>query len=163
MQPARSALRLIDRTRISKSRRRAVDWHNSRWVVDALAMFVPIVGSIALFGFLAVASWAEARRKEREAFFHHEILKKVAEDSSANGERVVELLRQEESNRVQRVKDRIRMAGSLTLASGVGISLFISQLVSVHGLWAVGVIPALVGLAMIANGLNIQKRSSFGR
>ena len=44
-------------------------------------IFVPIVGSIALFSFLAVASWSDARRKEREAYYRSETLKKIAESS----------------------------------------------------------------------------------
>jgi hypothetical protein len=34
-------------------------------LVAVSVFLVPIVGSIALFSFLAVASWSEARRKER--------------------------------------------------------------------------------------------------
>ena len=52
-----------------------------RTLVPLAAMLVPIVGSIALFSFLAVTTWSEARRKEREAYYTSETLKKIAESS----------------------------------------------------------------------------------
>ena len=48
-------------------------------MVPVAAMLIPIVGSIALFSFLAVAAWSDARRKEREAYYTSETLKKIAE------------------------------------------------------------------------------------
>ena len=45
-------------------------------MVPVAAMLIPIVGSIALFSFLAVTTWSEARRKEREAYYRAETLKK---------------------------------------------------------------------------------------
>jgi hypothetical protein len=64
--------------------------------VPLAAMLVPIVGSIALFSFLAVAAWAEARRKEREAYYMGETLKKIAESSGEGARTAMELLREQE-------------------------------------------------------------------
>ena len=35
------------------------------------------VGAVGMFSFIAVASWADARRKEREAYYKSETLKKA--------------------------------------------------------------------------------------
>ena len=43
-------------------------------IVPVAGMLVPIVGSIALFSFLTVNGWADARRKEREAYYRGETL-----------------------------------------------------------------------------------------
>ena len=37
--------------------------------VGVVAVAIPVVGSIALFSFLSVAAWSDARRKEREAYY----------------------------------------------------------------------------------------------
>ena len=118
-------------------------------LVQIFPMLIPIVGSIALFSFLAVASWADARRAEREALFRHELLKKVAE--SPGGQQVLDLLRQEEADRLERKRQGIQLAGWVTLAVGIGVGLLLSQLPRTPGLWAVGAIPALVGAALVVH------------
>ena len=37
------------------------------------------VASVALFSFVAVAVWSSERRREREAYYRSEILKKIAD------------------------------------------------------------------------------------
>jgi len=51
------------------------------------------IGAIAFFSFLAVASWAQAHRKEREAFYRSEAIRKIAEMPTAPPEPVLQLLR----------------------------------------------------------------------
>ena len=49
------------------------------------------VGAISLFSFIAVASWSDARRREREAYYKTDLLKKLCESpsASANGSTVL--------------------------------------------------------------------------
>jgi len=61
--------------------------------VALMAIFLPVT-MIAVFAFTSVASWAEARRKEREAFYRSETLKKIAESSGAGGPAALEMLRE---------------------------------------------------------------------
>ena len=129
----------------------------ARLLTQTLPLLIPIVGSIALFGFLSVASWADARRREREAFFRHELLKKVAD--SPGGQQVVALMRQEEADRIERRRQAIQLAGWVTLGAGIGVGVLLSQLVRVvAGLWAVGAIPALVGAALVLHGILARRR-----
>ena len=49
-------------------------------MMGSLPLFLFLsVGSIALFSFVAVAAWSDARRREREAYYKSETLKKIAE------------------------------------------------------------------------------------
>lgn len=50
--------------------------------------------AIALFSFLGVRSWANAQRREREAYYRSEAIKKVAEMQGATPEPVLALLRE---------------------------------------------------------------------
>ncbi|HEY7333996.1 MAG TPA: hypothetical protein VH639_03865 [Bryobacteraceae bacterium] len=52
------------------------------------------LGAIALFSFLAVRSWANAQRREREAYYKSEAIKKLAEMQGTPSEPVLALLRE---------------------------------------------------------------------
>jgi len=60
-----------------------------------------LLGFVAFFGiifsFLSIAVWTDARRKEREAFYRSETVKKIAE-SPAAGPLVIEFMREHERN-----------------------------------------------------------------
>jgi len=59
-------------------------------VANALAWGVAAIG---LFSFLAIGHWADARRKEREAYYRSEAIKKLAEMQGNLSEPVLQLLR----------------------------------------------------------------------
>src|SRR5207248_2634393 len=50
--------------------------------------------AIALFSFLGVRSWVNAQRREREAYYKSEAIKKIAEMQGAASEPVLALLRE---------------------------------------------------------------------
>jgi len=52
------------------------------------------VASIAFFTFLGVRSWVNAQRREREAYYKSEAIKKIAEMQGATPEPVLALLRE---------------------------------------------------------------------
>ena len=60
--------------------------------------FAPALGwgiaAIALFTFLSVAAWTSARRKEREAYYKSEAIKKIAEMQGTTPEPVLQMLRE---------------------------------------------------------------------
>ena len=51
------------------------------------------VGAAALFSMIAVASWSEARRKEREAYYKNDMLKKLADTPGPGANAALELIR----------------------------------------------------------------------
>jgi hypothetical protein len=64
-------------------------------MTDALAMALGwSVGLIALFTFLSVAAWTSARRKERDAYYKSEAIKKIAEMQGTTPEPVLQMLRE---------------------------------------------------------------------
>jgi hypothetical protein len=121
----------------------------------AVALFSFLgVGSIALFSFLAVAAWSDARRREREAYYKSEALKKIAETQGAGA---VEFLREEALRRAEEKKDAarrqregIKLGGLVTSAVGIGLMIFLWRLVDDEPVYLVGLIPLLVGVALLA-------------
>src|SRR6185436_7506723 len=52
------------------------------------------VAAIAFFTFLSVSAWSTARRREREAYYKSEAIKKIAEMQGATPEPVLQVLRE---------------------------------------------------------------------
>jgi hypothetical protein len=52
------------------------------------------IAAIALFTFLSIAAWTSAQRKEREAFYKSEAIKKLAEMQGTTPEPVLQMLRE---------------------------------------------------------------------
>ena len=118
-------------------------------MVPVAAMFVPIVGSIALFSFLGVMSWSDARRKEREAYYRTEALKKIAESSSEGAKSAVEYLREQEKGQKRRRLEGMKLGGLITTAVGIGMMVFLHGVEREEPAYLVGSIPLLIGVALL--------------
>lgn len=121
---------------------------------QTLPMFLFLsVASIALFSFIAVAAWSSERRREREAYYRSETLKKIAETrEAAGGNYAIEFLREEEKNAALRRREGQKLGGVITVAIGVGMMVFIKAVDrgSTEPAYLVGLIPLLIGVALLA-------------
>jgi hypothetical protein len=105
-------------------------------------------GAVAVFAWLAVDSWANARSKERDAFYRSETIRRVAE-SAGGPAAVIEFIREEE--RISRLKARegLKLAGLISTVGGIGFGFFMFMIVRTQPVWSLAIIPVLVGLAML--------------
>jgi hypothetical protein len=110
---------------------------------------IPIVGSIALFSFLAVASWSDARRREREAYYRADALKKIADSSGEGAKSAVEYLREEDRISSRKRTEGMKLGGLITGAVGIGLMVMIRGLNHEEPAYLVGLIPLLVGAALM--------------
>jgi hypothetical protein len=131
-------------------------------MIDMTAIFgmmIPIVGAVALFTFLAIASWGEQRRRERVAYYRAEVLKKVAESSGASGQAVLAMLHEEEASRLRRRREGLKLGGLITTAVGLGVSVFLGSIIhEEERVWTVGLIPLFIGLAVLLYALFVAPR-----
>jgi hypothetical protein len=110
-----------------------------------LALFLAVaVGG--MWAFVAVVSWADIRRKEREAYYRHETMKKVAEMPGEGG---LALLREEARNNARRRRENIKLGGLITLGVGIGLMIFLRAIDSGQPVHLVGLIPLFVGVALL--------------
>lgn len=119
----------------------------------ALFLFLAI-GSIALFSFLAVATWSGERRRERETYYRSEAIKKVAELQGAGGvTSAVDFLREEDKLARRTRTEGQKLGGLITLAVGVAMMVFLRALTGAQNdpepVYLVGLIPALIGVALL--------------
>ena len=117
--------------------------------VGVVAIAIPVVGSIALFSFLAVAAWSEARRKEREEYYRNETLKKIAESSGEGAKAAIELLREQNKSATRRRLEGMKLGGLITAVVGIGVMALLHGLVNDKPVYLAGLIPLLIGLAML--------------
>jgi Domain of unknown function (DUF6249) len=120
-------------------------------VIESLPMALFLaVGAIALFLFLAVASWSDARRREREAYYKSEALKKLAEMQGAGATAALEIMREEDRIAERRRREGLRLGGLITLAVGIGMMVFLRAVEHSEPAYLVGLIPLLIGVALLA-------------
>lgn len=108
------------------------------------------VSAVALFGvFLPFTTYIESRRKEREAFYKADSLRRVSEASGDAAKASIEYLR--EQSRLMRIQtiEGLKIGGLILTAVGIGVVALLWQLAG-HDVAVCGVIPALIGLAMLA-------------
>lgn len=104
-------------------------------------------GMVAVFAWLAVDSWVDARRKEREAFYRNETIRRVAE-SAGGPAAVIGYIREEERISTLKARERLKLVGLITTVGGIGLGLFLFM-ISTHPVWSLATIPVLVGIAML--------------
>ncbi|MFQ5890697.1 MAG: hypothetical protein ACE5JR_11675 [Gemmatimonadota bacterium] len=114
------------------------------------AGLVPAIGGVALYTFLAVASWSEERRREREAFCRSEILKKLADRPEADSRPFLEMIREEEDNAMRRPREGQKLGGFITAAVGLRLLIVPHEVVGEARIWTVGLIPLFIGVVLSA-------------
>jgi len=112
----------------------------------AFWFMVTVVGT-AVFAFISVVVWLEARTKEREALYRSETVNKIAE--SGNSDAALEFLREVERADAARARAKARIGGLITTAVGIALMIFMHQLTSGTAIYLVGLIPLLVGVALL--------------
>jgi hypothetical protein len=131
------------------------DFQGEGMTAAGLFLFLS-VAVISVFSFISIAVWTEARRKEREAYYKAESLRRVAEMPGDGAKYVVEMMREEEQNRQLRARaneikqiEGMKIGGLVLLGVGVGLIGMIGALSDKSAAGAVGLIPGLIGVALL--------------
>ncbi len=108
------------------------------------------VGAVALFGiFLPITTWMEHRRKEREAFYKSETIRRIAEAPGEGGNAAVQLLREQERIAGMKTREGLKIGGIINVGVGLGVTIFLYALLHGKPVFLCGLIPALIGVAML--------------
>ncbi|HJQ38657.1 MAG TPA: hypothetical protein VKB93_16090 [Thermoanaerobaculia bacterium] len=90
------------------------------------ASLTAIVSIASTFGFLSVFYWALQRRREREAYYRYEGLRRLMERSDAAPEMIGTMMRDADELENRRRRDGLLLAAFVFLGIGAGI------LIAVH-------------------------------
>jgi hypothetical protein len=112
------------------------------------------VGAVALFVvFLPITTWLEARRKEREAFYKADTMRRLAESSGEGAKAAIELLKEEGRQKWIRTREGLKIAGLINLAVGIALIIFLRALIGNEPVYLCGLIPGFIGVAMLVYAL----------
>jgi hypothetical protein len=116
--------------------------------VQTLFLFLSI-GAVSLFSFISIAHWLDSRRKEREAYYKHESLRRIAEMPGENAAQVIEMMREEERRKLLRRREGLKLGGIINVGVGIALCVFLYSLGGIESPWLCGTIPGLIGVAML--------------
>ncbi len=118
-------------------------------LIPIFGILIPIVAIVSVFTFVTFAVYFESRRKERDAFYKAETLRRITEASGEGAKAAIDLLR--EDDRLKRIKHRegLKIGGLINLAVGVGSVIFLRALMGNSGVYLAGLIPMLIGAGLL--------------
>ena len=120
-----------------------------------LWMFLSI-GAVAMFGvFIPLVVFFESRRKEREAFYRAETLRRVSEAPGEAAKAALELLHEEERIRAVKQLEGMKVGGLVNLGLGVALPIFLRFMIGggPGSPYLCGLIPMFIGLALLCYAL----------
>jgi lipopolysaccharide export LptBFGC system permease protein LptF len=124
---------------------------------EAIAFVAIVFGVVAMFSCFTVMSWLEKRRREREAYYRSETLKRVAEMPGVSPAAVMECMREQEQAIASRRREGLRLGGVTLVAAGVGLLLLLKSL---NAPFMTGSIPLLIGAAILLYAYVLEPRGS---
>jgi len=106
---------------------------------------------IALCAFLSVMVWSRERRREREAYYRSEALRRAVDTAGARLEVLLDVLREEERIAMRQRREAHKVGGLVMIAVGVGMAVFLRAVDQrdPDPAYIVGIIPVLVGVALL--------------
>jgi len=107
------------------------------------------LGAIALFSFLSVATWSDSRRREREAYYRNETLRKIMEMPGATPAAVQDYAREQRADAIRQRREGLKLGGLITVAVGIGMTIFLAAAPGPGPIHMAGMIPVMIGLAML--------------
>ncbi len=111
---------------------------------------------VCVFSFVSIAVWVDGRRKEREAYYKNESMRRITEMPSERASHAIAMMQEEE--RIRRAREQasefrklegMKLGGLINIAVGLGLGLMIYYTSENKGASLVGAIPALIGLALL--------------
>jgi hypothetical protein len=108
------------------------------------------VGAVAMFAvFIPLLSWIESRRKEREAYYRAETLRRLSESSGEGAKAALELLWEENLQKRMQSREGLKVGGLINIGVGLGLIPFLKLLLPGQAVYLCGLIPMMVGVAML--------------
>jgi len=117
--------------------------------VQAIAILFPIAVLIVVFTFTGVVHWVDTQRKEREAYYKAETLRRVTEASGEGAKAALELMREDERLKRVHVREGMKIAGLVNIGVGIGLLIFLHGLLPGTAIYLCGMIPGLIGVGFV--------------
>lgn len=108
------------------------------------------IGAVALFVvFIPVVTWIDSRRKEREAYYKADTMRRLTESSGEGAKAAIELLREEGRQKLIKMHEGLKIGGVINLGVGLALIIFLRALVGPEPVYLCGLIPGFIGIGML--------------
>ena len=104
--------------------------------------------SLAFFSCIAVAIWLVSRRREREAYYQNETIKRLSESPEGSSS-ALEYLREKDKIAKERHQRGLRLGGLIVVAVGMAVMIFMHMDDPKDPDYFSGMFPILIGAAML--------------
>src|SRR5438477_9166840 len=114
------------------------------------------VGAVCLFVvFIPLVSWIDNRRKEREAFYKADTMRRLVEASGEGAKAAIQLMREEERLKRIKILEGLKIGGLINVGVGVGLMIFLRAMLGggTGSAYVCGLIPGFIGVAMLTYSL----------
>jgi hypothetical protein len=112
--------------------------------------FFLTIATISLFVvFIPLVTFMENRRKEREAFYKAETLRRLTESSSEGAKTALEMIQTERRQERLRKREGMKAGGLINIGVGLALMIFLHSLGGSQSPWLCGLIPGFIGVAML--------------
>jgi Flp pilus assembly protein TadB len=112
------------------------------------------VGAVSLFVvFIPLVTWMDTRRKEREAFYKAETMRRLVESSGDGAKAALEMVKEQDRQQRIKVREGMKIGGVINLAVGIALIIFLRALIGNEPVYLCGLIPGFIGVAMLAYAL----------
>jgi hypothetical protein len=118
---------------------------------EILVFVFLIFASISFFSYLSIMAFVNGRRKERDAYYRNETVRRLTESQGAGAGAAIEVIREEDRLQIRRRVESIKLGGLVTVAVGLGVMVFFFFVD--HDTREIGVslgsVPLLVGASLL--------------
>jgi len=114
-----------------------------------IVFLFPVAILIVVFKFTGVVHWVDTQRKEREAYYKAETLRRVTEAPGEGAKAALELMREDERLKQSKTREGMKIAGLINIGVGIGLLIFLHALLGGDGVYLCGLIPGSIGVAML--------------
>jgi hypothetical protein len=117
--------------------------------VQAIAMLFPVAIIVVVFAFVIVIHWVDSQRKERDAFYKADTLRRVSEASGEGAKAALELMQEDERLKRIHAREGMKIAGLINIGVGIGLLIFLHALLAGTAIYLCWLIPGLIGVGFL--------------
>jgi hypothetical protein len=114
-----------------------------------IAILIPIVAIVSGLTFATVVHWLDSQRKEREAYYRAETLRRITEASGEGAKAAIELMHDNELLKRVKAREGLKISGLINVGVGVGVMVFLHELLKGTAIYLCGLIPGLIGVGFL--------------
>jgi len=107
------------------------------------------VAIVSTFTFVIVVHWVDSQRKEREAYYKAETLRRITEASGEGAKAALELMRADDRLKRIRAREGMKIGGLVNIGVGIGLLIFLHGLLPGTSIYLCGLIPGFIGVGFL--------------